>query len=84
MPKQNEPLAIQNDPYSHSPAFPCPVGHIQCDHPTGINVRTYIATEAMAAIVAGVSDPRTTNYDNPIIARQAVELADALIEELNR
>lgn len=33
------------------PAFPCPVGHIECAHPEGMTLRDYFAAKAMVSYI---------------------------------
>lgn len=63
----------------HAPAFPSlETPEIRSRSSTGLSVRTYIATRAMERLVAGNS------YDSATLARYSVEIADALIAELNK
>lgn len=65
---------------SHSPAFPLPVGFIE----EGMSIRTYLAAKAMQAIITGCGDANGNITYEPIsVAQSAVEMADALIKELN-
>lgn len=62
----------------HAPAFPSPLTTETPRSSTGLSVRAYIATRAMERLVAGNS------YDSATLARYSVEIADALIAELNK
>lgn len=63
--------------HPHAPAFPS-LETPEIRSSTGLSVRAYIATRAMERLVAGNS------YDSATLARYSVEIADALIAELNK
>lgn len=77
----------------NDPAFPCQVLHefpnerneLLEEH-TGMDIRTEIATRAMAAMVSNPEIlnkiPRRDYLEG--IARRAVEMADIMIDELNK
>lgn len=61
-------------------AFPTPASSVTSTG-RGMTLRAYIATEAMAAMIAGrKKDGYSRVQEN--VAKDAVEYADALIEEL--
>lgn len=77
---------------AHGPAFPIAYRHehanfeVTCQEDPGINVRTYIATKALAAIVG--NQPLNLHDSNQEqdrrMARRAASIADALIAELSK
>ena len=76
MNKELETLRVEN-----SPAFPCPVGHIECNHPTGMTLRDYFAAKAMQGIVSNVYFPTAKQYGAEQLAQDAYQIADAMLGE---
>jgi hypothetical protein len=72
------------------PAFPCPVGHIECKHPVGMSLRAHFAGQAMQAIVFRLSSDECEDMFESgdamraSISENATLLADALIERLKQ
>ena len=64
-----------------SPAFPIATTHQI--HALGVNVRTYMATRFVAAEIGTYGESDYSRYKEKL-ARRAVEMADALIDELNK
>jgi len=56
------------------PAFPCPVGHVECYHPTGMTLRDYFAAKAMTGLLA------VTKSSGDDIAKAAFIMADAMLK----
>jgi hypothetical protein len=61
----------------NEPAFPCP----EFSWRDGMTVRTYLAGQALVGLNANTD---FTQVESSILARWAVERADALIAELNK
>ena len=67
------------------PAFPCPVGHIECNHPEGMSLRAYMATKFLASLInSDYNTARPEGYIVEATAACAVHYADALIERLKQ
>lgn len=77
-----------------SNAFPQPImlsnngdvvtGGMYFDDASGIDVRTYIATKAMAAMINAEWGNGTNRITPAAVATEAVQYANALISELNK
>lgn len=70
------------------PAFPCPVGHIECHHPVGMTLRDYFAAKAMAAQLTNSDMIEAVNHleeegetsGELLIARASYQYADAMLK----
>lgn len=69
------------------PAFPCPEASIEryghSDGFMGMDIRTTIATKMMQSLISKDEGVGRGKYDTEI-AKRAISLAEALIEELNK
>lgn len=63
-------------------AYPCPVGHIECKHPTGLTKREWFAGEALKGLLANTGEREDLSLVQ--IIDKAVVAADMLIEKLNK
>jgi hypothetical protein len=74
-----------NDPAFSRPAFHHEHTGTLHDAQDGLTKREYFAAMAMQAIVSNLNSHRLFGVDNMFdIAKGAVNMADALIEELNK
>ena len=62
------------------PAFPCPVGHIECHHPTGLTKREWLAGMALQAVASNPAYASSLTLEG--IKRTAVKFADLTLEGL--
>lgn len=61
------------------PAFPCPVGHIECAHPEGMSLRDYFAAKAQEGFIASLPQGIEPAEIRTGMARDCYEIADAMI-----
>lgn len=77
---KSEPKPIDNG----GPAFPCPVGHIECEHLAGMSLRAHFAGLAMQSAIMRLSSNELLTFKSgpqmrDTIANDAVMMADAMI-----
>lgn len=73
------------------PAFPCPVGHIECAHPIGMSLRDYLAAKVVGVLITSAENQVVTKglYLSPNdvsrirtdIAISSYAYADAMLAE---
>lgn len=68
---------MSNNTKTGGPAFPCPVGHIECAHPEGMSLRDWYAGQALSGVLAS----RDREYSFADFAADAFGYADAMIAE---
>lgn len=66
----------------NDPAFPFVEPDTTCNVNTGMSIRTQLAATAMKGLLA--SKQPDSGYNPSFVAEQALEYADALINELNK
>lgn len=66
-------------PFDGGPAFPCPVGHIECKHPEGMSVRVWLAGMALAGRGKEFGEE---GYGHDEIARYCLQQADAILARI--
>lgn len=69
-------------PKDGGPAFPCPVGHIKCEHPEGHALRDWFAGMALQGMLcanAQAAEEVTDKNVDSVIAREAFASADAML-----
>ena len=68
---------------NNPPAFPCPVGHIECSHPTGMTLRDYFAACALTAIFRGafIAAAAGRPIPNSDVVKEAFQIADLMLAE---
>lgn len=64
------------DKQKSEPAFPCPGGHIECYHPTGMTLRDYFAGQALIALLL--------NHPRIAACEEAYQYADAMLAERSK
>lgn len=69
------------------PAFPCPVRHIDCNHPIGMTLRDYFAAAALTGMLSTGKAPKAREKEDEgkcqgeIIANLAYFIADFMLIE---
>jgi len=71
------------------PAFPCPVGHITCEHPTGMSLHDYYVGQALKGLIENELFCKNLahQYSNDFagadacVAKNSFSLADAMLVE---
>jgi hypothetical protein len=80
---------MNEKPNDGGPAFPCPVGHIECFHPPGMSLRDYFAAKAMAGICGnsgGAFQPNSisgwglVNCVTEDLAKLAYQISDEMLK----
>lgn len=69
------------------PAFPCPVGHIKCEHPEGMTLRDYFAAQALPTCISNTTPEDVQKFGSkvyPMVAETAYAFADAMLKARGR
>ncbi len=70
----------------NDPAFPFVEPNAECNVCTGLSIRAELAARAMEAMIGTLTstNSRFAGCDESDIAREALQYADALLNELNK
>lgn len=76
------------------PAFPCQLHNVECNHPTGMTLRDYLAGQALQGLLTQWSPKINDDYEEKelelrryhmeLVARTVYDYADAMLAQRTR